>query len=259
LTQPEVTLLPERLESALLQRAGFRHAFFGRRGGVSSGAYASLNFAYSVGDDEANVRENFARAARALGIDVAELAYVSQVHGSQALHVSRTDDLAALRTVEADAVITRSSGLAVAVRTADCVPLLLADPESGAVAAVHAGWRGVVQQIVGIAVAQLGAPPERVLAAVGPHISLPAFEVSSEVAEELARASRGENVVSWEYGPRPRVDLRRIVRAQLVEAGLSPAHVDDVSGCTYGEPERFFSFRRDGKVSGRLLSAIVAR
>lgn len=101
-------------------------------------------------------------------------------------------------------------------------------------------------------------PLPRPVAAIGPHISLAAFEVSEDVALELAGASRDERaVVSRSFGRKPHVDLRRLVRQKLVALGLDEAEVDDVGGCTLGEPERFFSFRRDGARSGRHLSAIV--
>jgi copper oxidase (laccase) domain-containing protein len=96
------------------------------------------------------------------------------------------------------------------------------------------------------------------VAAIGPHISLQAFEVSEEVAREIAAASPDPDVVDTTFGPRPHVDLRRVIRAQLRVAGVPEANIDDVFGCTVGDPTQFFSFRRDGPKSGRHLSAIVA-
>jgi YfiH family protein len=139
--------------------------------------------------------------------------------------------------------------------------VLLADPASGAVAAVHAGWRGVVAGVVEAAVtrlAELGAKPSDVLAAIGPHISLAAFEVSEDVAHQLEAVSPEAHVVDRTSWAKPHVDLRRIVRAKLRALGLGNERIDDVPGCTVLEPERFFSFRRDGARSGRHLSAIVA-
>jgi len=177
------------------------------------------------------------------------------VHGAAVVEVGAADDVLGVRATEADALITRTVGHAVAVRTADCVPILLADPKSGAVAAVHAGWRGVVARIAEAAVSRLGDPSELV-AAIGPHIRLAAFEVSDDVAAQIAEVAHGEQVVD-ERGPKPHVDLARTVRAQLLALGLT--RIDDVGGCTHREHTRFFSHRRDRGTTGRHLSAIVAR
>lgn len=250
----------ESLESTLLCRAGFRHAFFTRHGGVSPEPFASLNFSVSVGDDPAHVAENIERAARRLGVSSAALSFLSQVHGAEVKVAHRATALA-LRQECGDAVISGELGVAVGVRVADCVPILIADPEGRKVGAIHAGWKGLVAGVVGAAVARLRAelPSEgRILAAIGPHISLSAFEVSEEVAQELSRASSDPGVVDWRAGARPHVDLRRLARAQLGGAGLADADIDDVAGCTVGDPSRFFSYRRDGAVGGRHLAAIVA-
>jgi YfiH family protein len=255
------TMIPTvSLQSPLLSRAGFRHAFFTRLGGVSRGPYESLSFSLSVGDDREHVAENFRRAAAALGVRAERIYYLSQVHGRQTHVADGNEPAESFLRREGDAVIARAGGsLACGVRSADCVPILLGDRETGAVAAIHAGWRGVACDVVGAAVAALRELTGRrgdVLAAIGPHISLRAFEVGEDVAAELAAASTAHGVVD-RTAPRPHVDLRRIVRAQLVSAGLVEHSVDDVLGCTVSEPERFFSFRRDGAKSGRHLAAIV--
>jgi len=248
----------EFLESALLREAGFRHAFFTRKGGVSLGAYSSLSFSVAAGDSEANVKQNLERAAAQLGIASTRIHFLSQVHGRVA-HTLHGDEVQSeLIQREGDALVSRAPGLACAVRSADCVPVLLADRRSGAVAAAHAGWRGAVSGVVSSAVDALRsiAPAPDLVAAIGPHISLAAFEVSEDVAETLLGASRDPQIVDRSR-PKPHVDLRRMLRAELHALGLAHAAIDDVGGCTVLEPERFFSFRRDGKASGRHLSAIV--
>jgi purine-nucleoside/S-methyl-5'-thioadenosine phosphorylase / adenosine deaminase len=248
------------LESALLRGAGFKHAFFTRQGGVSKGAYSSLSFSVAAGDSEANVRENLERAARELDVPSTRIHFLSQVHGrvTHTLTGSESQSLLILR--EGDALVSRAPGLACGVRTADCVPVLLADRRSGAVAAVHAGWRGAVSGVVSSAVDALRAiaPNPSLIAAIGPHISLDAFEVSEDVAETLVNASRDPHIVHRTKA-KPHVDLRRMLRAELLVQGLAHSAIDDVWGCTVLEPARFFSFRRDGKASGRHLSAIVPR
>jgi polyphenol oxidase len=250
----------EFLESALLRNAGFRHAFFTRNGGVSTGAYASLSFSVAAGDSATNVARNLERASVELGVDAKRIHFLSQVHG-RVTHVLRgTEAQTEIIELEGDALVSRVPDLACGVRSADCVPVLLADRRSGAVAAAHAGWRGVVQDVVSSALGALRklAPEPDVIAAIGPHISQAAFEVSSDVAEAILLASSDPNVVD-RSAAKPHVDLRRVLRAELRSQGLADTAIDDVWGCTVLEPARFFSFRRDGKQSGRHLSAIVPR
>jgi len=250
----------EYLESELLRGAGFRHAFFTRKGGVSAGAYSSLSFSVAAGDSEDNVRQNLERASVVLGVESSRLHFSSQVHGRVA-HVLTGGELQhELIQREGDALVSRAAGVACAVRSADCVPVLLADRRSGAVAAAHAGWRGAVAGIVSSAVEALHAlaPSPDLIAAIGPHISLAAFEVSEDVAQTLLNASRDPEIVDCSRS-KPHVDLRRMLRAELHALGLAHGAIDDVWGCTVLQPEHFFSFRRDGKASGRHLSAIVPR
>jgi polyphenol oxidase len=251
----------EFIESALLRDNGFRHAFFTRHGGVSEGPYATLNFSRAVGDAPERVAQNLGLAGEVLGLPAERLFYLSQVHGNGAVTLGGEERSEAVLELEGDALVSRAAGLACGVRTADCVPILLADKRSGAVAAIHAGWRGIVRGVVEAGVAKLrevvGGDSE-LIAALGPHIRLWSFEVSDDVAEELAAASPVPCVVRRE-GMKPHVRLDNIVRAKLVAAGLGQESIDDVGGCTFSEDERFFSYRRDGKVGGRHLAAIVTR
>ncbi|MFO7181415.1 MAG: peptidoglycan editing factor PgeF [Pseudomonadota bacterium] len=250
---------PEALKSPLLERAGFRHAFFTRRGGVSEGPYASLSFSVSVGDHREHVAENLRRAATALGVAPERVYFLSQVHGTACHIADGSEEAGDFLRHEGDAVIALDTHLACGVRTADCVPILVGDRRSGAALAIHAGWRGVVGGVVASAIERLRetlGDAGDLLAAIGPHISLQAFEVSDEVAARLTAASPDPSVVT-RRGERAHVDLRRIVHAQLRRVGLSDDAIDHVEGCTVGDPVRFFSYRRDGAKSGRHLSAIV--
>lgn len=247
--------------SELLTRAGFQHAFFTRRGGVSSGAYASLNLSLDVGDRAEDVAENRRRVARMLGIAVDAVCVPRQVHGRGVILLDEHATQAKVATLPADAVVSDGPGIACAVRTADCVPILLACPETRRVGAVHAGWRGVVQNVVGAALEVFlarGSRPERMIAAIGPHISLAAFEVGDDVALELARASRAAPGVVAHVGGRPHVALAPIVVAQLGELGVPADRIEVLPGCTVTDHELFFSYRRDGQKSGRQVSAIVS-
>lgn len=252
------------LTSPALTREGFRHAFFTRHGGVSEGEHASLNFAAATGDDPGRVARNVERAAEALGVAPARVLYLSQVHGVDTVVVTGAAEREATLHLEGDAIAARAGEpVACGVRSADCGTVLIGDAASGAVVAIHAGWRGTVRGVVPAAVARLRelAPGEgRLVAAVGPHIEACCFEVGDDVAAELAAASEaGDAVVR--PGPRgkPHVDLRAVLRAQLRAAGVADDAIDDVRGCTVCDPERFFSYRRQGPRSGRLLAAIVPR
>jgi len=254
------TVQPGHHQSPLLARAGFRHAFFTRLGGASEGPFESLSFSTAVGDDPNHVAENLRRAGTLLGVEAERILYLSQVHGRQARFYVDPEQRSDLITLEGDALGGSAMANAYGVRSADCVPILLADATSGAVMAIHAGWRGVVLGAVEQGVACLRQNLNgtgRLLAAIGPHISERAFEVSEDVAEELAASCPVPGAVSRAAGAKPHVNLRFIVTQKLLTLGLTEAAIDQVGGCTVLEPEHHFSFRRDGKRSGRHLSAIV--
>jgi hypothetical protein len=208
--------------ASVLDRAGFRHAFPER------------------GTPDAALLE-------ALGSP--GIAQVRQVHGAVAVETDRAGE-------EADAIVGRRAGAAVGVRVADCVPVLVADEDTGAVAAIHAGWRGVVGGVVraGVELLAPGGRDERqrsLVAAIGPCIGPCCFEVGSEVAQRTGFVVRSA-------GDKAYVDLRAAVRAQLRALGVDDHRIEDVPGCTKHEL-RFHSFRRDGAESGRMLAAIAAR
>jgi polyphenol oxidase len=250
------------LRSTVLEREGFAHGFSLRTGGVSEGAYASLNLARTSGDLLSNVEENRRRFARDVGYAPDALFEVSQVHGAVVRVVAATEVPDHVRRDEADALVVAGAGRAAGVRVADCIALLLGDPRSGAVAAVHAGWRGVASGIAPRALAALtehhAARAEDVIAAIGPHIRACCFEVGDEVAAEIAEAVPNTDVVRRQPSrSKPHVDLVTALRAQLSAAGVRT--IDDPGGCTRCDADRFFSFRRDGAASGRHVGAIVAR
>jgi polyphenol oxidase len=249
------------LQSMLLSRAGFSHAFFTRRGGISSGAFGALNLSLDVGDLPENVAENRRRVARALGVAEDRIYVPRQVHDRGVVVVDGRASAAAIANVSADAVIADAPGLACGVRTADCVPLLIGCVETRRVAAVHAGWRGVVAGVAGAAIEELrarGSRPEHLLVALGPHISPSAFEVGDEVARELRAASHDPSAVTALDGQKPHAALGRILSAELVALGVPSANIEALPGCTFSDRDDFFSYRRDGKHSGRQLSAIVS-
>jgi YfiH family protein len=245
------------LHSPLLEAAGFRHAFFTRHGGVSEGPFASLNFSSALGDSPDNVLENLSRAAVALGVEREHVYFLDQVHGTDVHRVDSSTPRDEVLRRTGDALVSSDPAVACGVRTADCVPVLLACPATGLAGAAHAGWRGAVAGVVPETVAALrrAGAVGPLLAAIGPHISVDAFEVSEEVAEQIQRAAPDISLIDRTRGPRPHANLRALVRAQLLEHGVE--RIDDVAGCTVGDRDSFFSYRRDGKIGGRHLSAIV--
>jgi YfiH family protein len=250
---------PLVLKSRLLEERGIRHGFSTRVGGVSEGAFASLNVAVGPGDDPACVAENLRRFADAIGVEPGRLFQVSQVHGAEVRVIEPSDERLAVLPEHGDGLVTWDGGSAIGVRVADCVPVLVHDPEQNGVAALHAGWRGVAAGIVHVGAALLArrsGTSAGMVAAIGPCIGVCCFEVGEEVVDALAQAVPEDGVVDRSRA-KAHVDLRLAVRRQLNAIGISDDRIDDVGGCTKCDAERFFSHRRDGARSGRLLGAIA--
>ncbi|MER2565242.1 MAG: peptidoglycan editing factor PgeF [Myxococcaceae bacterium] len=229
------------------------HAFPTRDGGVSKGAFSSLNTSLAVGDDPHDVAENLSRLARSFGLESSVLCTPHQVHGVTVLEATGQGALG-----DADAVFTATPGLLVGVRTADCLPILIEDPRSGMVAAVHAGWRGVIGEIVVRAIERLearGSSRAELRVALGPAIQACCFEVDGDLPAKFS-AAFGEGVVRPQPGKtRVHLDLGWAVARSLERAGVPSSHVDVLPHCTRCD-QRFFSHRRDQGVTGRQLSLI---
>ena len=225
--------------------AGIRHAFFTREGGVSQGIYASLNGGVGSNDERAHVVENRARMAAALGVAPEALLSAYQIHSAEVV-VAETPWTHAARP-RVDAIVTRVPGLAIGVSTADCGPVLLADAEARVIGAAHAGWRGALAGVTDTAIAameRLGARRERIVAALGPTISQPNYEVGADLVERF-RAADARNARFFRPAARPGhalFDLPGYVAARLAAARI--ARIEDLAACTYADPARFYSFRR---------------
>jgi polyphenol oxidase len=246
----------------LKEQSGIRHGFFTREGGVSAGLYASLNCGFGSGDTAENVRENRARVAAKLGTSRAELITVRQVHGSRVMVLDTPWQPDA--APEADAIVTRTPSLAVGVLTADCTPILFADPEATVVAAAHAGWKGAKAGIIDAvidAMEGLGARRDRICAAIGPTISAAAYEVGPEFEAAFLDGNTENGKYFSRTAPhqRPHFDLPSYCRDQAQAARI--AHVEVLSLCTYQNESLFFSYRRSVHRAeadyGRQISAIV--
>ena len=203
--------------------------------------------------------------AELVGFDARRLYQVSQVHGK--IVVLAEGDPADVSRIEADALFAHGgSGAVVGVRVADCVPILMGDPDSGAVAAIHAGWKGIVAEVVQSAFLQVAiASPRavvdlsRFVAAIGACIGACCFEVGVDVAQQIMAAAKDAPVIARQVDAKAFVDLRAAVRAQLLALGLDDANIEDVPGCTKCDAARFHSYRRDAAESGRSLAVIRAK
>ena len=245
--------------AALAGLDGIRHGFFARAGGVSDGVYASLNCGPGSADDPAAVAENRARAMAALGLPAGALYTARQVHGTAALALETAD----IPRRSGDALATASPGVALGILTADCAPVLFADPGARIVGAAHAGWRGALDGVLAAAVAameRLGAARGRILAAVGPCIGRTSYEVGPEFRArfEAEDAANARWFAEPRPGARPHFDLEGYVGAKLGALGIARVSVAGADTCA---GSAYFSYRRaclSGEVCyGRALSAIA--
>jgi YfiH family protein len=239
-SEPQMTV--EVLRAAAL--AGVRHGFLGRRGGISEGVCSGLNVGLGSGDDRAAIAENRRRAVEAVAPGAA-LVTLHQIHSADALRVTAPwpDDA----RPRADAMVTDRPGLVLGILTADCAPILLADPAAGVVGAAHAGWKGALGGVVEstvAAMASLGADRARIAAAIGPCIARRSYEVDEVFLRRFAEADP-ENERFFSDAARPdrrRFDLEAYVLSHLAAAGLN--RVQALGEDTYAQPDRFFSYRR---------------
>jgi YfiH family protein len=247
---------------SLSKLARIRHGFFTRGGGVSQGVYASLNGGTGSNDAPDKVAENRARMAAALGVSPDRLLTAYQIH-SPDVFVADQPWTHADRP-RADAIVTRTPRLAIGVSTADCGPLLVADAEAGVIGAAHAGWRGALTGVIETAIAameKLGAERARIVAALGPTIRQPNYEVGPEFVERFlaADADNARFFAASERAGHAMFDLAGFIASCLQRAGIE--NFEDLGLCTYAEPERFFSYRRTTKFGepdyGRHINAIA--
>jgi len=233
LTSPRLAAVP-----------GLRHGFFTREGGVSGGIYASLNGGIGSRDAEAHVRENRARMAKALGVAPSHLLTAYQVHSPDAVVAEAPWDAAA--RPQADAIVTRIPGLAVGATTADCGPVLFADPKARVIGAAHAGWKGALTGVLEAAIAAmegLGADRADMLAAIGPLIRQRSYEVGAEFVDRFKAADPGYErfFIPSSRADHAMFDLAGFIRSRLEAAGIRI--IDDLGDDTYSD-HRFFSYRR---------------
>jgi len=241
--------------------AGLPHGFFTRRGGVSEGRFASLNCSLSSPDDPEAVRENRARAMRAIGADPASLSGLFQVHGVEVATV--TAPFAHGDRPRADGAVTDRPGVTLGIVTADCGPVLLADPRAGVVGACHAGWRGALSGVLEATIAameRLGARRDGIAAALGPCIRQASYEVGPDLRDALLAADPDGDrfLVPGRRDGHWRFDMAALILARLRAAGVA---AEALPNDTLAEEDLFFSHRRrtleGGGPIGHQLSAIA--
>ncbi|MBV8782407.1 MAG: peptidoglycan editing factor PgeF [Phycisphaerae bacterium] len=248
--------------SPLLSQANVRHAFTTRIGGVSSPPFDSLNLGNSPGnfqDTAENMKINHQRIQSAIGTADRRRRWVTQVHGN----IVRGTQGCFVDGMDGDAMVSSDRNDLLTIRIADCAPILLATTDGRAVAAIHAGWRGVIAGIIPAAVDQLavhaGVSLNQIIAAIGPCIGFDAFEVGPEVWS-VFEFQFGRDVVRHESkGGKGYVDLREAIKRQLVAASIATDRIDITDRCTFADCDMFFSHRRDHGVSGRMAAMISPR
>ena len=249
-----MTPTPELLTAPNLHA---RHGFSTRRGGSSTGPYGSLNLRHGLGDEHDAVERNIDLFLEAFGSSRDRLCVLKQVHGGRAVEARPGE------SQEADAHVSIDPDLLLVVGWADCLPLLLSDPDSGAVGAVHSGWRSTVAGIAGETLRLMnelyGTQPERVRVALGPGICGDCYEVGDEVAQAVTAAGAE---IALRAGSRPgkwQLDIPRATLHLLEKAGVDPDNVCYPGWCTSCEPGRFYSHRRDRGLTGRQWAGIRAQ
>lgn len=238
-----------------------RHGFFTRRGGASSGIFAGLNCGPGSSDQSETVRTNRARVAQAMALPPASLVTLNQVHSATA--VTLEQPLPADSPLpQADALVTATPGIVLAILTADCQPVLFADPKAGVIGAAHAGWRGALSGVLENtldAMVSLGATRDNINAVIGPCISQRAYEVGPEFLEDfMAEDTSYARFFANGQDGRYQFDLPGFGLHRLRVAGVADAVW--TGHCTYSNPQMFYSFRRSVHERqadyGRLISAI---
>ncbi len=243
------------LHSKLLASHGAIGIFSLRHGGMSHPPFDSLNPGSGLGDDEENITRNMDLLIRQAGLPgIPHRA--RQMHGT---HVLVCHGKGSPHHRHAD-ILIGMDGASVSVRVADCVPVLLADPAARMIAAIHAGWRGTAARIVIHAVAAMqryGANPARILAFIGPSIGSCCFEIDTSTAKRLSQCCDGAHRFIHHSENTVHADLAGINTRQLNLAGVTQSHIEQVMACTCCDEKYFYSWRRDGKQSGRHLAVVA--
>lgn len=238
-----------------------------RRGGVSRGEYGGFNINRYCGDDEACIKSNLEMLGRELNVKAGNIIMPHQTHDCEVRQIggeflTLPDTVKAKILEGVDALTTNVRDICIGVSTADCIPIIIYDPEHHAAATVHAGWRGTVKRIAQKAIASMRlsyqSQPQDLVAVIGPGISLEAFEVGDEVYNEFASAGFDMSAIS-QHKDKWHIDLKECNLQQLVQSGISKENITVSDICTFNTSDRYFSARKLGTNSGRIFTGIVLK
>jgi polyphenol oxidase len=257
---PKNTAGIERLEFEIFNDYPcISHFITTRHGGESKEKYASLNFSYHVGDDPVSVSRNRSKLTTETGIDENRLFFPDQCHTDQFKIIDKNED--AYDLSQTDALITNLPGNLICIATADCVPLLIYAPGQKIVAAVHAGWRGLVSLLPQKTVQKIketfNAEASDMIAGIGPCISAEVYEVGEDVISAVEKTGWKNSLVYMQKG-KALLNLREMTKLQLIASGLQEKNIEISDICTFRSPD-FFSARRDGFATGRFATGIIIR
>jgi hypothetical protein len=239
-----------------------RHYVSSREGGESTGELGGLNLSYKVGDDPEKVRLNRAKLAEAFEINPSHLVFPIQTHSST-IQIVNANSLT-VPWEDTDALMTNEKGILISVMSADCVPVLLYDPIGKAVAAIHAGWRGTMGEIVRKTVEKMtvvfGTKASDLIAGIGPSISAEVYEVGEEVIKAVEKVyGHKEGIIIQEEHGKGFCNLWEANRLQLLKAGVLPSCIEVAGICTYKNADQFFSARKSGNKAGRFAAGIMLK
>jgi polyphenol oxidase len=248
-----------RLEAPIWKNRGrLLHGFLGRRGGKSSGPFSGLNVSLNVGDDPQAVKDNICDLKRAVGVHDLRIVTMKQVHGERIVEVK---DKSQKEVGEADGMVTKEKNLFLGILTADCVPILFCAPEAQLVAVVHAGWRGTLLGLAPKMISHLmnrfGVESSLIEVVLGPAIGGCCYEIGADVATPVQKKWGAlANKALRTSGSKTFLDLKALNSGLLQESGIPAENISQVGPCTACSAEDFFSYRRDGAVTGRQISFI---
>lgn len=236
-------------------------AFFTtRRGGGSPPPFDSFNLSFEVGDSFENVKNNYNYWEKITGLKTDTLFTVSQEHGNNVVIIKDNITPEAVKNIKGDAIITTIKNCTLGVKTADCAPILIASIDEKLIAIVHVGWRGVVKGILNttlkVIIEQFNIPPSNLITAIGPCIGSCCYKIGYELIPDFFPILPIEKIFSTRNNTLF-FDLREAVRLQLLQNGLRENQIEIINLCTYCNKELFFSYRRDGKKTGRMLNTIT--
>ncbi|GET27469.1 peptidoglycan editing factor PgeF [Prolixibacter sp. NT017] len=245
-----------------------------RNGGKSEGVYQSLNLGFHSGDEEPNVQANREVLSNALQIKPEQLVFAVQTHSASVAKInsealSWTDEIRRENLNETDALITDKPNICIAVKTADCIPVLLYDPQRKAAAAIHAGWRGTVGRIVSRTIEAMkqeyGTQPEDLIAGIGPGIGPTVYQIGPEIVQIVhEQLEKNHDLIQYlvsknEHQKTPHLNLWKANYIQLLKSGIPEKNIEVAELCTFTYREDFYSARRDGAATGRLATGIMIR